>query len=100
MIKSIVFFNRRADLTVEAFQDYWLNRHADVVCRLPGLRRYVQSHTLLGGYRKGQPAFVYVRRKYLVAHGPRLVDEYGQLAGVTHVIGAKCGKELNRVMGL
>ena len=57
MIKSIVFFNRRADLTVEAFQDYWLNRHADVVCRLPGLRRYVQSHTLLGGYRKGQPAF-------------------------------------------
>ena len=57
MIKSIVFFKRRADLSVEAFQDHWLNRHAEVVCRLPGLRRYVQSHTLLGGYRKGNPAF-------------------------------------------
>lgn len=57
MIKAIVFFKRKAGMEVKAFQDYWLNRHSEVVCRLPGLQRYSQSHTLLGGYRKGEPVF-------------------------------------------
>jgi len=56
MLKLVSVLNRRADLAAEAFQDYWLNTHADIVTRLPGLRRYVQSHTLLAGYRKSEPA--------------------------------------------
>ena len=57
MVKLLVYFRRRADLEVEPFQEYWRTRHAEVVTGLPGLRRYVQSHTLLSGYRKGrQPA--------------------------------------------
>lgn len=55
MLKLVVVLKRRPDLAVEAFQDYWLNRHAAIVKDLPGLRRYVQSHTLPSGYRK-QPA--------------------------------------------
>lgn len=56
MIKVISVFRRRLGMSVEAFQDYWRNQHADVVCRMPGVRRYVQSHTLLSGYRKRTPA--------------------------------------------
>jgi uncharacterized protein (TIGR02118 family) len=56
MIKLVAVVVRRPDLAVAAFQDYWRERHAPLVARLPGLRRYVQSHTLASGYRKGQPA--------------------------------------------
>ena len=38
-------------MSVEAFQEYWRTRHPDVVVRLPGVCRYVQSHALLSGYR-------------------------------------------------
>jgi uncharacterized protein (TIGR02118 family) len=57
MVKAVSFFKRRSGMSVEAFQAYWLTRHPDVVVRLPGIRRYVQSHTLAGGYRKGEPAY-------------------------------------------
>jgi len=42
-------------MSVEAFQTYWRTHHAEVVCRMPGIRRYVQSHTLLSGYGKRTP---------------------------------------------
>ena len=56
MIKVISVLKRRDDLEVEAFQDYWLNVHGPIASRMPGVRRYVQSHTLLAGYRKRKPA--------------------------------------------
>src|SRR5262245_16022397 len=40
-------------MSVEAFQQYWRTRHADVVVKMPGIRRYVQSHARPSGYRKG-----------------------------------------------
>src|SRR5512144_1820867 len=57
MVKAVSFFKRRAGMPVEEFQAYWLREHPAVVLRLPGLRRYVQSHTLLAGYRKGEPIY-------------------------------------------
>lgn len=57
MVKVIAIIKRPAGMTVEAFQQHWRTSHADVVAKLPGLRRYVQSHTLLAGYRKGEPAW-------------------------------------------
>ena len=56
MIKVVSVLQRKPGLSVEDFQRYWLNTHAAIVSKLPGLRRYVQSHTLLSGYRKTQPA--------------------------------------------
>ncbi len=56
MIKVVSVLQRRPGMSVEDFQGYWRNTHGAIVSRLPGLRRYVQSHTLLGGYRNGQPA--------------------------------------------
>jgi len=57
MVKVVAIVTRKPGMDVEAFQEYWRTKHADVVRALPGLRRYVQSHTLLSGYRKGAPAY-------------------------------------------
>ena len=55
MVKALSDFRRRPELTVETFQDYWRSKHPEVVTRLPGIRGYVQSHTLTEGYRKARP---------------------------------------------
>jgi uncharacterized protein (TIGR02118 family) len=57
MVKALSFFKRKAGMSVEAFQAYWRASHPEAVVRLPGVRRYVQSHTLLAGYRKGEPIY-------------------------------------------
>ena len=46
MVKVVTFLKRKAGMSVEDFQRYWRTRHPEVVVRLPGVRRYVQSHTL------------------------------------------------------
>jgi uncharacterized protein (TIGR02118 family) len=57
MVKAVSFFKRRAGLSVEDFQTYWRGAHPEVVLKLPGIRRYVQSHTLVSGYRAREPAY-------------------------------------------
>ncbi len=57
MVKAVSFFRRKGGMSVDAFQAYWRTAHAEVVVRMPGMRRYVQSHTLLSGYRKGEPIY-------------------------------------------
>lgn len=57
MVKVIAIVKRKAGMSVEAFQEHWRTAHADVVRKLPGLRRYTQSHTLASGYRKREPAW-------------------------------------------
>ena len=57
MVKVITFFKRKPGMSVEAFQEYWRTRHAEIAKKVPDLRRYVQSHTLLSGYKKGEPVY-------------------------------------------
>ncbi|HKA62147.1 MAG TPA: EthD domain-containing protein [Methylomirabilota bacterium] len=57
MIKVVTCIKRKPGMSVEDFQAYWRGSHPEVVVRLPGIRRYVQSHTRLAGYRKGEPVF-------------------------------------------
>lgn len=54
MLKAITIIKRKSGMSVEAFQHYWRTTHGEVVKPLPGIRRYVQSHALPGGYRKGE----------------------------------------------
>ena len=56
MIKVISVFRRKKGMSVDEFQSYWRNQHAEIVCRMPRIRRYVQSHTLISGYRNRTPA--------------------------------------------
>ena len=57
MVKAVSFFKRKSGMSVEAFQTYWRTRHPAVVIKLPGIRRYVQSHTLRSAYREGEPVY-------------------------------------------
>ncbi len=57
MIKVAELFRRRHDMPLDEFRSYWLERHGPAVSRMPGLRRYVQSHPLLGGYSKANLPF-------------------------------------------
>lgn len=57
MVKVMAFFKRKTGMPVDEFQQYWRARHPDAVLGLPGVRRYVQSHTLLSGYRKAEPLY-------------------------------------------
>lgn len=52
MYKVVTAYKRRAGMEVEAFQRRWREDHAPIAAALPGVRRYVQSHSLLQGYRK------------------------------------------------
>ena len=56
MVKWIAFLKRKPGLSVEDFQREWRTTHAEVARRVPHVRGYVQSHVLLSGYRKGEPA--------------------------------------------
>ncbi|MEA2626505.1 MAG: hypothetical protein QOD06_2550 [Candidatus Binatota bacterium] len=57
MIKLVAFLKRKPGTSPEAFQDYWRAEHGPKVRAVQGIRGYVQSHTLLSGYRKGEPAY-------------------------------------------
>ncbi len=57
MVKAVAFFKRRSGMAVEEFQAYWRSRHPQVVTKLPGVRRYVQSHTRPGVYRTREPVY-------------------------------------------
>ena len=52
MIKLVFCCRRKQGMTVEDFQTRWLNVHGPLVRRmhkdLPQMKRYVQSHTLMG----------------------------------------------------
>lgn len=46
MIKRMTMLARREDLSVPAFRDHWLHKHADIVRGMPRLHRYLQNHVL------------------------------------------------------
>ncbi len=64
MVKIVIFFKRKPGMSVEDFQKHWRTTHADIIVRLPGLRRYIQSHVLASGYRKGEPVYDGVAESY------------------------------------
>lgn len=53
MIKVCELVWRRPDLELDEFRRHWRDVHGPIVSAIPGIRRYVQSHPLIGGYRKG-----------------------------------------------
>ena len=57
MVKLVACLKRRPGDSVEAFQRHWRTRHAEIVVRQAGLRRYVQNHVLPTAYARGEPIF-------------------------------------------
>lgn len=56
MYKVVTVYKRKPGMEVEAFQQRWFDTHGPIVARLPDIRRHVQSHCLVQGYRKGELA--------------------------------------------
>jgi uncharacterized protein (TIGR02118 family) len=50
MVKAVYMVSRRPGLTIEEFQDHWRQVHAPLVCKVPGLRRYVQNPAIIEAY--------------------------------------------------
>jgi uncharacterized protein (TIGR02118 family) len=57
MVKAVFFLKRKPGMGLDEFGSYWRTRHAELVRKLPGLRRYVQCHTIRSGYIKGEPVY-------------------------------------------
>jgi uncharacterized protein (TIGR02118 family) len=57
MIKAIYFIKRKPGMALDAFREYWLKDHAALVLKVPGVVKYVQSHTMDSGYRKHEPVY-------------------------------------------
>ncbi len=54
MFKVVTLYKRKEGTDVAEFQQRWLDKHSLIASRIPGLRRYVQSHALPQGYKKGE----------------------------------------------
>ena len=65
-------------MTVEAFQRHWREVHGPLGARVPGLRRYVQSHTRLSGYGLGMDT-VNAAVAQLEAHGMLQLGEQREI---------------------
>ena len=57
MVKVLTLINRKPGMPVDEFQHYWRTQHPLVVTRLPGIRRYVQSHVLPETYANREPPY-------------------------------------------
>ncbi len=57
MFKLIELLKRKPGMSVEDFQYHWRYRHGPLVAGRAEVRRQVQSHALLQGYRKGELLF-------------------------------------------
>ena len=70
-LKLITFNTRKHGLSPQAYQDYWENRHGQLVLRnFAALGRYVQNHALLGAYDAGaEPDFDGVLEAWLTSLG-------------------------------
>ena len=95
MIKAIHFIKRKPGMELEAFRAYWLGRHAELVSKVPGVRSYVVSQTLLSGYKKVTPVWdgiaelVYddidaMRRVADCAESRAANEDTGNFADLTH----------------
>jgi len=57
LIKGVYQLKKRDGMTVEEFRKYWIEVHGDLGSKLPGLRRYVQSHLIDEAYLYARPHF-------------------------------------------
>ena len=48
MIKRIILITRQPGMDGDTFRRYYTEKHAPVVAKMPGLKRYVQNPTLPG----------------------------------------------------
>lgn len=58
MIRRVSLLSRKPELTHEEFVDHWENVHGPLALKVPGIRRYVQSHIIDEHFRDDIPGQV------------------------------------------
>ena len=53
-VKAVEFVSRKPDTSVDEFQRHWQDRHAQILARIPGLRRCVLSAPRRSAYEAGR----------------------------------------------
>lgn len=56
MLKTSILMTRKDGMSVEEFQQYWKESHGPLAADVPGLRRYIQCHTIREDY-DGPPEY-------------------------------------------
>ena len=92
LIKGVYQLKRMAGMSVDEFRKHWIEVHGNLGSKLPGLRRYVQSHLVDDAYLYARPHFDGVAQlwfnnadamrasfespqgKALAADGPKFID--------------------------
>jgi len=57
LIKGVWQIKRKPAMPLNKFRQYWREVHGPIAARLPGLRRYVQSHLIDDAYLYAEPRF-------------------------------------------
>ncbi len=57
MVKIVYCISKLPRLSNEEFHRYWRDTHGPIAGRIPGCRKYVQSHTIHRALGERQPAF-------------------------------------------
>jgi uncharacterized protein (TIGR02118 family) len=55
MVKSIEFVRKKPDMPIPDFHRYWVDVHGPLAAKIGMIKKYIQSHTLLGEYQKETP---------------------------------------------
>ena len=55
LVKTIFQLKRKPGMSLGDFRKYWIDVHGPLVCKLPGLRRYVQCHAVDAAYSYAEP---------------------------------------------
>ena len=53
--KLIFQLKRKSGMSLADARQYWIDVHGPIVCKLPGLRRYVQCHLVDAAYQYAEP---------------------------------------------
>ena len=56
MIRVFYILHKKQGMDDQAFREYWKNVHGPIAAKLPGLRKYVQSHCYPDPYGAPLPA--------------------------------------------
>ena len=65
LTKGIFQLRRKPGMSLADFRHYWVEVHGPIVKRLPGLRRYVQCHTVDAAYGYAEPRWDGVAQLWL-----------------------------------
>jgi uncharacterized protein (TIGR02118 family) len=106
LVKGVYQLKRMPGMALDEFRKYWIEVHGGLGSKLPGLRRYVQSHLIDEAYLYAEPrydgvaqlwfdntdamraAFASAPGKALAADGPQFIDTgaLGNFVAQEHVV--------------